>query len=179
MSAFHGVTVTSLATKETVELASLWKNRRCVITLLRRFGCGFCHHQAQLLMDIKAQLDEKNVALIAIGNGSEDFARDFADNLPWTGEVYLDSKSSVYAALNLKRWGLMETLSRFGKTLGFSRDLYKRFPHANFKGDGQQSGAVFVIGPGDESVKPVYLYKEEEGKPTEFANPADILKALQ
>ena len=55
---------------------TLWKDRACVITFLRRFGWQMCRVYSKRLSTLKPQLDSHNVRMIAVGMeeiGVEDF----------------------------------------------------------------------------------------------------------
>eukprot|EP01012_Entosiphon_sulcatum_P048921 TRINITY_DN6749_c0_g1_i1.p1 TRINITY_DN6749_c0_g1~~TRINITY_DN6749_c0_g1_i1.p1 ORF type:complete len:182 (+),score=36.65 TRINITY_DN6749_c0_g1_i1:52-597(+) len=179
MSRWAGLTVTSLS-GETVPLASLWANQRTVVALVRRFGCVYCHHQATLLLELKPELDRLGVKLVCIGNGSAYFAQKFKEGVNWPGDIYLDPDSSIYKALQLKRWSMWEVTKRFffsSKAIGWAKEFTKKYKSSDLQGDGQQSGGVLVLTPGVD--EPLFFHKEMDAEPTVFADNAAILAACR
>jgi len=130
-------------------------------------------------MDIKPNLDQMNVRLIAVGNGSANFARKFQNGLPFTGEVYLDPESNTYKALALYRLGKWEVMKRFFFSLTamtFYKNQAQNYAHADTEGDGQQTGGVFVVGPG-RGKQLLYQFRENDHTPEVFADNNAILEA--
>jgi hypothetical protein len=67
------------------------------------FTCRRCS-----LMDIKPQIEAAGARLVAIGNGSAYFAKQFAEGLPFPADaVFIDKDSAVYKELNLPRLGFL------------------------------------------------------------------------
>jgi len=133
------------------------------------------------MMNIKPQLDELGVNLVAVGNGNKMFATKFIQGLPFTGRVYLDPESSVYKVLNLPRWSPGQILKRFFFSLvsiTWFSSFQSKYKASDMEGDGNQSGAVFVLGPGPK-LNISYSFKESEHDVSEFADPEAILKACR
>lgn len=135
-----------------------------------------CHHQAQLLLDVAPQLSEQGIKLVVVGNGSAFFATQFKEGLPWPGEIYLDSNSSAFAAVNLQRVGAMQAIKRWLPAASWFKKNAPKYASSNMQGDGFQTGGVFLIGPGEGSCLQ-YSFKEMDHDVLEFASGADILKA--
>jgi len=131
-------------------------------------------------MQIKPNLDQLGVPLIAIGNGSPKFAQKFKQALDFTGEIYLDSESKSFKALSLPRITLWQVLKRWvldRNMYKFWNDLSKTYKSADLEGDGQQTGGVFVVGPGIG--RPMrYAFYEANNKADQFADTKAILEAL-
>jgi len=130
-------------------------------------------------MDIKPNLDQMNVRLVAVGNGSANFARKFQNGLPFSGEIYLDPESKTYQALSLHRLSFWEVTKRFFfslSTLRFSQANSKNYAASDLEGDGQQTGGVFVVGPG-RGKDILYSFKENEHPAEVFADNNAILEA--
>jgi len=129
-------------------------------------------------MQIKPQLDQLNVKLVAVGNGSKMFAQGFINSTPYTGELYLDPMSTAAKALQLKRYSAWEAITRFFNPTAASRykQIKAKFTDANLKGDGQQSGGVFLVGPGTgSSIR--FAHREDDYPPGEVCDLQEILRA--
>lgn len=60
------------------------------------------------LMDIKPEIEAAGARLVAVGNGSAYFAKQFVEGLKFPSDaVYLDKDSAVFKELNLPRLGLL------------------------------------------------------------------------
>lgn len=99
-------------------------------------------------MEIKAQLDEKGIALVAIGSGTPQQAKDFAAKFKFEGELYVDQDLDAYKAFGLER-GFWRTLGP--KSLGRGVVALKNgFRQGGNAGDLWQQGGIFVLGPGKQ-----------------------------
>lgn len=98
-------------------------------------------------MTIKDRLDEKGVNLAAIGSGSPNSARRFAEEFQFTGEMYVNRNLSAYQAFGLPR-GVVKTLgiSSLIRGVGTMKKGFRQGPSA---GDLWQQGGLFVLGPGE------------------------------
>jgi len=163
------------ASKEEVAFETLWQEKACVITFLRRFGWSLCRLGAKEISDIKPLLDEHDVRLIGVGLeelGVEEFvAEKFFD-----GELFLDTKKKSYEDMGFKRFGMLAAIPELLKKI--TRDASSRADargiSGNMAGDGMQTGGTIVVNKGGSEV--LYLFKQ-----TTFADHApneDILKAL-
>jgi len=119
------------------------------------------------------------VPLIAIGNGNKHFATKYKEGIGFSGEIYLDPQSKSFEMLNLHRLSAWETMKRFfsPKALKTSKELFSKYKNADLQGDGQQTGGVFVVGPGVGQPLRFSFYENEHDTDT-FANNDDILAAL-
>jgi len=138
-----------------------------------------CQHQAGEILKIKPQLDQLGVKLIAVGNGNKYFAKKFADGISFDGEVYLDPESKAFAAANLPRLSVWQAVKRFmmnWAALKFFREISPQYANSDLEGDGQQTGGVFVVGPGENS-EVLFEFREFDNEVTQFADHDAILKA--
>jgi len=130
-------------------------------------------------MQIKPNLDQLGVPLIVVGNGSKRFAQKFKEGIKFPGEIYLDPESKSFKALALPRLSAWQAVKRFffeSKTVRFFKSLKKTYQSSDLEGDGQQTGGVFVVGPG--SGRPMrYTFREHENDAESFADLDAILAA--
>jgi len=130
-------------------------------------------------MQIKPNLDQLGVPLIVVGNGSKRFAQKFKEGIKYTGEIYLDPESKSFKQLGLPRLSAWQALKRFffeSKTVKFFKSLSKTYQSSDLEGDGQQTGGVFVVGPGIG--RPMrYVFREHENDADSFADLNTILAA--
>ncbi len=108
----------------------------------------FARQQAAALGGVKGRLDGAGVALVAVGSGSTDGARRFAEKLPFAGEMYVNWDLSAYRAFRLER-GLWKTLGPASVLRGI-RAMMDGFRQGRTDGDLWQQGGVFVLGPGEK-----------------------------
>jgi len=145
-----------------------------------------CHHQAkelaklcQYLSDLKNKSgsESNNIIvprLVAIGNGSIFFAKKFREGLAFPGEIYIDSASNSFKAMELPRLSVWETVKRFLSDLSLISlfvKLSSTYKNSDTAGDGQQTGAVLLIenfGKENGSIK--YEFRECDHPATEFAS---------
>jgi len=166
---------------QSVKLAEQWATQKTVLFLVRRFGCALCQNQGSSMMELKAALDKAGVAVkfIAVGSGSKHFSDKFKLGVPWEGSVYLDETYTTHKAINLIRFSAWQALKRWfsPKALSFSKKLFARFKRANMKGDGLQSGGIFIVGPGVDS--PIqFSFLEAESSVDVGANIHDMFKLI-
>ena len=132
-------------------------------------------------MKFKQQFDQLGVRFIAVGNGSILFAKKFKQSVPFEGEVFIDPQSAAFKAANLPRLTIWQVTKRFIlnlTALSFYRGATAKYPGSDVEGDGQQTGGVFVVGPGIGG-DIYYSFRENETDPTTFANPEEIMAACQ
>ena len=108
----------------------------------------FARQQAAALVGIKGRLDSAGVTLVAVGSGSTEGARRFAEKLPFAGEMYVNRDLSAYRAFKLER-GLWKTLGPASVLRGI-RAMMDGFRQGRTDGDLWQQGGVFVLGPGEK-----------------------------
>jgi len=128
-----------------------------------------------LLLDVAPRLNALGVKLVVVGNGSAYFANQFKQNLPWPGEIYLDTTSSAFQAVNLPRLSLMQGVKRWLTTLSWFKKVGTRYKH-NMEGDGFQTGGVFLIGPGEGS-RVQFSFKEADNDALTFADGEALVQA--
>jgi len=95
--------------------------------------------------------------------------------LPWPGEIYLDSSSSAFEAVNLPRLTAFQGLKRWLPAVSWFKKEGKRYNH-NMQGDGFQTGGVFLIGPGEGS-RVLFSFKEADNDALVFADGDALVKA--
>lgn len=120
------------------------------------------------------QLQEQGVKLAVVGNGSQYFASQFRENLPWPGEIYLDPTSSAFAAINLPRMSAFQAIKHFFPAVSWFKKEGSKYKH-NMEGDGLQTGGVFLIGPG-ESSKVLFSFREADNEALAFADGQALVK---
>jgi len=161
-----------------VKISERWLKNRAVLCLVRRFGCAMCHHQSILLMQLKPKLDQIGVPLIIVGNGPTKAAEKYKAGLKWNGEVLTDPESKMYKLMQLPRLSAFAALKRFlgRRVIKMYKKLSKEYTSADAEGDGQQTGGVFVVGPG--AGRPVrYSFIESDNEPDQFAEIDSVLYA--
>mmetsp|Transcript_30680 Transcript_30680/g.52487 ORF Transcript_30680/g.52487 Transcript_30680/m.52487 type:complete len:135 (-) Transcript_30680:210-614(-) len=132
-------------------------------------------------MKYKDQLNELGVSVVAVGTGSKLFASKFKESVSFEGEVLIDKDAEMFKAIDLPRLSIWEVTKRFIFNLtGLSlyRELHSKYPDSDTKGDGQQTGGVFVIGPGTGK-EILFQFRESDNEVEDFANPDDILEACK
>jgi len=119
------------------------------------------------------------VPLIVVGNGSKRFAQKFKEGIKFSGEIYLDPESKSFKALSLPRLSAWQAVKRFffdSKAVKFFKGLKKNYANSDLEGDGQQTGGVFVVGPGIGRAMR-YSFREHENDTDTFADLDAILEA--
>ena len=99
-------------------------------------------------MNVKPELDEMGVSLVAIGSGTPDQARYFMEKSNYQGEMYVNPSLSVYKAFGLKR-GFWKTLGPASIGRGI-KTMSRGFRQGSSAGDLWQQGGMFVLGPGGQ-----------------------------
>ena len=108
----------------------------------------FARQQVAALMEIKDQLDNTGVGLVAIGSGKPKQAKEFVASFSFEGEMYVDPSLKTYNAFKLVR-GVWRTLGPESIGRGITA-MKKGFRQGKSAGDLWQQGGMFVIGPGDQ-----------------------------
>jgi hypothetical protein len=150
----------------SIEITELWKARKCVVVFLRQFGCRFCKQQVAGLTAISSKLAKQEIALIAIGIGTQAQAKEFQERSEFPGELFIDPHSQApqtYDLFKLNRGKefLMaaEGEQGFGP-YGVRKDVFELAEKAvqqgfeddapeNWTGNTSQIGGTFVLGPGN------------------------------
>jgi hypothetical protein len=95
-------------------------------------------------------IERAGAALAFVGNGNRRFARAFAEELGIEVPVYADTGLAAYAALGMKRGGVLTALASPSVVASTARALRGGFRQKGVQGDAWQLGGVFVIAPGGE-----------------------------
>eukprot|EP00743_Colponemidia_sp_Colp-15_P003080 GILK01003328.1.p1 GENE.GILK01003328.1~~GILK01003328.1.p1 ORF type:complete len:638 (+),score=93.76 GILK01003328.1:35-1915(+) len=147
------------------QITELWTDRKALVCFLRHLGCRMCEKQVKLLNAIKPQLDQLEVALVAISMGTPEEARVFLQQTSFEGEIYLDNDKVQ----------LMDTNEQWSSYFTFKLSAGKHvFQHPQVKveaekalqegnkdrpfldaskewaGDPFQLGGIFILGPGNQ-----------------------------
>ena len=88
---------------EKLILKEILNNDINVVLLLRHFGWIFCRKQIQEVLDNKNNFDERNIKIIAVGNGQSTFIKGFKNDLSTTFDVYTDPTLKLYELVNAKK----------------------------------------------------------------------------
>jgi prostamide/prostaglandin F2alpha synthase len=146
--------VTRVSDNTDVPIRSLYSNQPIVLIFLRRFGCQLCRSYAlKLSNELHPILKKNNIGFIGIG--LERFGlEEFQIGNYFSGDLYIDQGKKAYQILGLPDlgWfkGITEIFSR--STKAWNDETKKMGVHGNFKGDGFQLGATYVIGPNDGKI---------------------------
>ena len=109
----------------------------------------FARQQVAALMAVKDQLDNAGVAaIVAIGSGSPEQAKEFVASFSFEGEMYVDPGLKTYKAFKLVR-GFLRTLGPSSIVRGMTA-MKNGFRQGKNAGDLWQQGGMFVIGPGNQ-----------------------------
>ncbi|CAL8074423.1 unnamed protein product [Calicophoron daubneyi] len=153
-------------------LNTFWKDKTCVITFLRRFGCKFCRLEAKNLSKLKPALDSRQIRLIAI-SFDKDGLPQFIDGKFFDGELFVDPERTTYKALSYKRASCMSGLCSIFTKAG--RELNAAANQANisgnYSGDGLQTGGLLVVEKGGNLL---YEFRQEA-----LVNHPDYYKIMQ
>jgi peroxiredoxin len=138
------------ATGARVPLDAFWKDRACVVLLLRHFGCIGCAQQVTELSPRLDEIDRAGVHVVLVGNGTPDQMAAFRERHALADkkvDLVTDPDLNAYRALQLERsiWStigprsMLEHLRLWGTGLRGHR----------VAGDvTQQGGAILVDGAG-------------------------------
>ncbi|GLJ45198.1 hypothetical protein SUGI_0951330 [Cryptomeria japonica] len=164
---------------KAVRLTDLWKERKAVVGFARHFGCVLCRKRADILASQKGSMDAAGVALVLIGPGSIDQAKEFAKQTQFPGEVYADPSHSTFDALKFVS-GVSTTFTPLAgmKIIesylqGYRQDWRLSFQKETVNRGSWQQGGILVAGPGENNI--VYLHKDREAG--DDPDVKDVLKA--
>jgi prostamide/prostaglandin F2alpha synthase len=134
----------------SVNISSFWEHQPVVIHVLRRFGCQLCRGNAVVMSRMLPQLEANNIRLVGIGIEKLGL-EEFEEGGYWKGELYIDHGKKIHKALELKSVSIVSALMMIfaNKAVKDAAQKTKDTP-GNFKGDGRQLGATFVVGKGGE-----------------------------
>jgi len=103
----------------------------------------------------------------------------FKTGLPFEGEIYIDSTSESFKKASLPRLTLWQISKRFlfnMKLFSMFYSLNKKHAASDASGDGQQTGGVFIFGPGSKS-EILYSFRENDNEPDVFVDVDEIWAA--
>ena len=107
---------------QVLELRKTWEARPVVIAFVRHFGCLFCRQQvAQLRREVE-NIRALGAELVFIGNGTEEFAAAFREDLGLDPPLYVDVSCASYRASGMQR-GLVRTLGAWRTWVKLGRVL--------------------------------------------------------
>lgn len=113
---------------------------------LRHYGCTLCKKQTADWRDLAPRLrDCGNVALVLVGNGTPEQAREFVEEMSWEGDMFTDPSRRTYRALQFSTGlGVTFNLPALGKVITSIKEgnsqTWSRLPTDGF----QQGGAVLI-----------------------------------
>ncbi|KAI0984779.1 hypothetical protein GJ496_008784 [Pomphorhynchus laevis] len=147
--AVANATVKNTNTNQEIQLKSLWAEKPCVITFLRRLGCRYCRVGARELSEIKPFLEVSNFKLIGVCFDSFGI-EEFKNGEFFEGDLYLDETRSTYKALNFKRSNWLKVFKKSISTyFHITRKAKSLNITGNFKGDGLQLGGTVAVAVDD------------------------------
>lgn len=124
------------------------------------------------MMKIKDGLEQEGAILVAIGSGTPEQAKSFAEKFEFTGQLYVDKDLQAYKAFGLVR-GFWKTLGPASLAKGVSTIFHGHFQGLN-AGDLWQQGGVFVLGPGNQ-----LLFAYRNPKAGFHADPDQVIAACR
>ena len=132
-----------------VPIRTLYASQPVVLIFLRRFGCQLCRSYAvKLSEELHPILKKNNVGFAAVGLerlGLEEFQQ---GNF-FSGDLYVDEGKKAYQALQLPNLGWIKGITGLfnSSTRAWNAETKKMGVQGNFRGDGFQLGATYVLGP--------------------------------
>ncbi|XP_058071667.1 thioredoxin-like protein AAED1, chloroplastic [Magnolia sinica] len=151
---------------KAIPISDLWKDRKAVVAFARHFGCVLCRKRADFLASKKDKMDAAGVALVLIGPGSVDQAKEFSKQMKFQGEVYADPSHSSFTALDFVS-GISTTFTPSAglKIIqsymeGYRQDWGLSFERDTMSRGGWQQGGILVAGPGKSNIS--YMHKDKE-----------------
>jgi len=133
-----------------------------------------CRYGCQQLSILKPVLEAHNVKLIAIG--MEESLEDFIEGHFFSGDIFIDEKSSCYKDLRLKKTGLTSMFGLFDPRVTAAYKLAGQIP-SNFNHmltHGSQLGATFVVAAGG-----AIMMEHRQDHHGDHVDNAQILDALK
>lgn len=92
--------------------------------------------------------------------------------------LHTTNPTTAYKALGCQRLSAWKAAKRYffdSKAVAFYKTASKEYAGSNTTGDGQQTGGVWVLGPGN--AQPLYEFMEADHRPDVFADEQAILEA--
>jgi peroxiredoxin len=155
-----------------VSLAPYWQSSPAgaAVVFLRHFGCIFCREHAVRLRKSFEQFTSRGLGLVAIGLGSAENARGFAEWLKLPYPVLAAPDTEIYAA-----WGLGQTtgadMLNPALVKAGVRALTQRVTQGRATGDSKQLPGTFLVSP-----ESVILWSHVAKHPGDIA-PVDVVLA--
>lgn len=158
--------------------SGLWKDKPCVVIVIRRPGCPFCREEVAEYNKSKPLIDRMGIdsaAIILEHLGGKEFQEKFFPN----GKVYVDEKRDFYKALHggkLEKGGLKDVFgSGFWKAIKRAKvnGTKENGLKGDMKGEGRIYGGTYLIQNGE------VVYEFSQHSFTSYAPIKDILKAAQ
>ncbi|MEM6795559.1 MAG: AhpC/TSA family protein [Acidobacteriota bacterium] len=131
----------------------------------------FCREQVAQLRDITPQVHEKNAEIVAIGNGTPEQAKEFAEERALPFPLLTDPGRRAFKGAGLRR----DVGSTFNlkAVRSAKRALKAGFRQGSVQGDPWQQGGAFVITPDHE-----VLFSYISGSGGDHPDPRDLLASL-
>jgi peroxiredoxin len=133
---------------ESISLAPYWQTspNGAAVVFLRHFGCIFCREHAVRLRKSYEEFTRRDLAVLAIGLGSAENARGFAEWLKLPYPVLAAPDTEIYAA-----WGLGQTtgadMLNPALVKAGVRALTQRVTQGRATGDSKQLPGTFLVSP--------------------------------
>lgn len=131
--------------------AALWRDRPCVVYVLRRPGCILCRATAKRIGDLAPQLKELGLNLACVANQWIDpEVRAFVDGYwpPSVGPVFLDETQAFFTAVgggaSPRRLSLLNLLNPRAWANAKKAKAIVGDDH-NMVGDGQTMGGLMIV----------------------------------
>lgn len=141
--------ITRVEDNVDIPIRTLYASQPIVLIFLRRFGCQLCRSYAlKLSRELHPILQKNNVAFAAVGLerlGLEEFQQ----GKFFSGQLFVDEGKKAYQQLNLPNLGWIKGITGLfnSSTRNWNDETKKMGVQGNFRGDGFQLGATYVLGP--------------------------------
>ncbi|CAF1557245.1 unnamed protein product [Rotaria sp. Silwood1] len=153
-SIIGNILVTRVIDNTNVQIRSLYAFQPIVLIFFRRFGCQLCRSYAlKLTNELYPILKKNHIGFIGIG--LERFGlEEFQAGKFFSGDLYIDEGKKAYQILGLPYLGWIKGITTlFTRSTKLWNDETKKMGiQGNFKGDGFQLGATYILGPKDGKI---------------------------
>ncbi len=153
-------------------LSSLWKKQVLILAFTRHFGCPQCKEMVDELVVAAPSIQEKNLALAIVTQGTPEQAMDFCKQRAPGLLCLADPERKAYKAYGLERASLWQTFLSLKVWLSNRRLKRARGWNVEWPPKGQdamQMAGTFVIGT-DGRIRLPYYYDDIADHP-----PVDLL----
>jgi len=130
-----------------VRLGDEWRERPAVVVWLRHYGCILCKEQAAGFRERRPEVEALGAALVFVGSGEPDAARQFEVGHCPGCRVLSDPMLDSFQAVGARR-GWWSTLRPAALAAGI-RAFRRGFRQSAVRGVPDQQGGVYVLLPGD------------------------------